>query len=171
MYEETGYGKDLDDLVYYTAIFLNEHVMGYLAGGLLSVIENEQLKEIKTNFWSISRNHDMALKKRIESDVRKYFLKMKDVKNGELNYHFSITNMMSLDDLASTRDGLVRVRESFWSGSGDVNVNNRLLLNGLCRIDGRIFWGVQFHSKFIGEDLIDFYIKRIFNNFDFLLKN
>lgn len=177
LYEENGYQNELGDIVYYTAICLrryaglSEDVMGYLAGGLVSVIENNRFTQLKSNFWSFTRIEAQKFHQRIKTDPRKFFLKIKDVdlSESEINFHFLQSNMMNLDELATTKQGLIRALETYWCSSDELNKGNQLFSNTLCTIGEKIPWSVKYNTNLVSDYFAFQLIRKIMFNINLFL--
>lgn len=180
--QSTGLDDDanekLNEIVYYTAICLRKHAglsedqMGYCTGALLSVLSSSQVSELGANFWPISRTESDKFGSRLEHDERKYFLQLKTVNKSEweVNMHFLMSNMMSLENTATTRCGLVRARQAYWfSNANEHVIANRIFSNTVCLLDGRLQWLVQFDSRLLAPHFVQHLIDTISANISAIL--
>lgn len=165
LYRNHGHKNDdeLKNIVYYAPVCLrrycnlDEYIMGYCVGGMISVLSPSDINDLETEFWSVVRRNGEIYQNRLEKDNEKFFLRMREIDEscGEMNFHFSTSNMMSFEGNEATKANMIRARECFWVSSGVPEKNNRLFLSTFCTLGGRINWMIVFNSEFIREDLID----------------
>lgn len=170
--------EKLKEIVYYTAICLRKHAglsedqMGYCTGALLSVLSSSQVCQLRENFWPISRTESDKFSSRLEHDERKYFLQLNKVDKSEweVNMHFLMSNMMSLEEMAATRSGLVRARQAYWFSNSNENViANRIFSNTVCLLDARLNWLIQFDSRLLAPHFVQHLADKVLTNISTIL--
>lgn len=160
-----------DKLVYYTPVSLRQYVskmdplnMGYCVGGLLSILDVESIdvcneNDLVGNFWTIARDINGTLHKRINEDNEKFQLQLSqlDEPDKQLHFHYLLSNP-GFVDTKSLEDIQI---ESLFSAACFKNDNRDLIFGNIVNtVNGKFCWSVPFNSYFTQRDIIESYVKK-----------
>lgn len=164
------YGWQEDKLVYFTPVSLRQYktemdvlMMGYCVGGLLSVLDIDlenvlDDKEMMQKFWSIAREMNGSLHKRIDEENEKFQFQFSRIEEPEkeLSFHYLLSNP-GLIDTKCLKD--FRIENMFSTAYIRKENSHSICTNTVNTVGGKICWAISFNSYFIQTKIIQKFVK------------
>ena len=174
--------KEFSNFVYHTIVSLRngqrtgqhsfgEDVMGFISGSLINRPDISSINRIMENkdkfselFWPMAKNLSDEMHYRLKNDPNRFFLKMKPAVNGEMNFHYSTSNLGIVftsedSDLENFRFDLQKISHL---ATYDKNSTDRLFYVWFASISNEICFGTHFNSHFVDVPIMEKYLN-IFN--------
>lgn len=164
------YDWQLDKLVYFTPVSLRQFnskldalMMGYCVGGLCSVLDVDFANvlddnEIMGKFWSIAREMNVSLHKRINEENKKFNLQLPKLEqpDRELNFHFVLSNTGFVDTKCLRDD--IRIENLYTIANMNNDNRGRICANFANTIDDKICWSIMYNCFFTQTEIIEEYV-------------